>query len=140
LTQQQQQKIFSDPQTLNSYGYARDNPIVNKDATGLMSESDIDSINKGINAISGLETGHSFNGAYFSSPGNSPQQQESAQAQFKYDAGTFIASTVVTYGLVAVDCRADLSFQLNKLTLNCSFLLLRVGAYPGIQCGFRHRC
>jgi hypothetical protein len=33
---------------------------------------------------------------------------------------------------------SDLSFQLDKLAFNCSFLLLRVGAPAGVQCGLRH--
>ena len=37
-----------------------------------------------------------------------------------------------------VACGSDLSFQLHKLAFNCSFLLLRVGAHAGVQCGFRH--
>ena len=32
-----------------------------------------------------------------------------------------------------VACRADLSFQLNKLALNCTFLLLRVGAHSSVS-------
>jgi hypothetical protein len=34
LVQQDQQKFLADPQQLNSYSYARGNPIVNKDANG----------------------------------------------------------------------------------------------------------
>jgi hypothetical protein len=37
-----------------------------------------------------------------------------------------------------VACCSDLSPQLHKLAINCSFLLLRVGAHAGIQCGLRH--
>jgi RHS repeat-associated protein len=36
LAQQDQQAYLSDPQRLNSYSYGRDNPIVRKDATGLL--------------------------------------------------------------------------------------------------------
>jgi hypothetical protein len=53
LTHKQQQDLLSDPQTLNAYGYARDNPITNKDATGLMSQSEIDLLFKTVNGISG---------------------------------------------------------------------------------------
>ena len=34
LASQNQRQLLSDPQQLNSYGYARDNPIVNKDPSG----------------------------------------------------------------------------------------------------------
>jgi RHS repeat-associated protein len=35
LSQQDQQKLLSDPQGLNAYGYGRDNPLSNKDPQGL---------------------------------------------------------------------------------------------------------
>jgi len=37
-----------------------------------------------------------------------------------------------------VACGSDLLFQLHKLALNCSFLLLRVSAHASVQCCFRH--
>lgn len=38
LTQQQQNLLLSDPQAMNSYSYARNNPVVNKDSSGLCFE------------------------------------------------------------------------------------------------------
>jgi hypothetical protein len=32
----------------------------------------------------------------------------------------------------------DLLAKLHELAINCSFLLLRVGAHAGVQCGLRH--
>jgi RHS repeat-associated protein len=46
LAQRDQQTYLSDPQRLNMYGYAKDNPISNKDATGLISESEIEAVYK----------------------------------------------------------------------------------------------
>ena len=91
LTQQQQQKILGDPQILNSYGYARDNLIVNKDATGLISTSELELFYKALNGVSGLQTFSSYDNAVLSTSGKSSQQQAADQAQFKYDFGTFSA-------------------------------------------------
>jgi RHS repeat-associated protein len=102
LTQKQQQELLRDPQTLNAYGYARDNPITNKDATGLISQSEIDLLFKTVNGISGAEAAKSYYEANYSDATN-PQVEAHAQAQSYYDAGTFAPSFAVTYGLVNAD-------------------------------------
>jgi RHS repeat-associated protein len=117
LTQQQQQKLLGDPQILNSYGYARDNPIVNKDATGLISASELELFYKALNGVSGLQTFSSYDNAVLSTSGKSPQQQAADQAQFKYDFGTFSASTAVTYGFVAVDPLAGVAIDAGNFVL-----------------------
>jgi RHS repeat-associated protein len=60
LAQKQQNELLNDPQALNAYGYARDNPITNKDATGLLSQSEIDLLFKTVNGISGAEAAKSY--------------------------------------------------------------------------------
>jgi RHS repeat-associated protein len=102
LTQKQQQELLRDPQTLNAYGYARDNPITNKDATGLISQSEIDLLFKAVNGISGAEAAKSYYEANYSDETN-PQVEAHAQAQSYYDAGTFAPSFAVTYDLVNAD-------------------------------------
>jgi RHS repeat-associated protein len=116
LTQQQQQQLLSDPQTLNSYGYARDNPIVNKDATGLISRSEFELLYKALNGASGLETISSYNAALNTS-GKRPEHQAADRAQAQYDAGTFIASTAVTYGFVAIDPIAGVAIDAGNFYL-----------------------
>jgi RHS repeat-associated protein len=102
LAQKQQQELLRDPQTLNAYGYACDNPITNKDATGLISQSEIDLLFKTVNGISGAEAAKSYYEANYSDETN-PQVEANAQAQSYYDAGTFAPSFAVTYGLVNAD-------------------------------------
>jgi hypothetical protein len=56
LTKEEQRVILSDPQLLNSYGYARDNPITNKDATGLIS---VKTFYRGLEIVSNFLLGQS---------------------------------------------------------------------------------
>jgi hypothetical protein len=99
LAQRDQQAYLSDPQRLNMYSYAKDNPIGNKDTSGLISEGEIEAVYKLLYANSGRETVNGGIDAFFGSPGQTPQEQASAQAQFRYDAGTFSVTTAAIYGL-----------------------------------------
>ena len=99
LAQRDQQAYLSDPQRLNTYSYAKDNPITSKDTSGLISESEIEAVYKLLYANSGRETVNSGVEAFFGGQDQSPQQQSSAQAQFRYDAGTFSVTTAAIYGL-----------------------------------------
>jgi RHS repeat-associated protein len=89
LAERVQQAYLSDPQRLNMYSYGKDNPIGNKDTSGLISEGEIEAVYKLLYANSGRETVNSGIDAFFGSPGQTPQERASAQAQFRYDAGTF---------------------------------------------------
>jgi hypothetical protein len=99
LTNKQQDRLLTDPQAQNPYGYARDNPVVNKDATGLISEGEIEAVYKLLYLNSGRETVNSGIDAFFEPPGQSAQEHASAQAQFNYDFGTFSVTTAAIYGL-----------------------------------------
>jgi RHS repeat-associated protein len=99
ITQKEQNQLLADLQAGNAYSYGRDNPIVNKDASGLISETEIEAAYKLLYLNSGRETVTSGADAFFGGAGQSPQEKASAQAQFQYDFGTFGVTNAAIYGL-----------------------------------------
>jgi RHS repeat-associated protein len=93
LTQQEQNKLLTDPQLLNSYGYARDNPITNKDATGLIS---VKTIYRGLDIISNILFAQTTLDYSVSSPRESAQELRNDQSQFNVDL--FMSGAVATAG------------------------------------------
>jgi RHS repeat-associated protein len=80
LVQQDQQKFLSDPQQLNSYSYAKGNPISNKDATGNGIVGEI-----GVEALHGVDARGLTYGAtdyYYTTYGNplAPMGQQIGKA------------------------------------------------------------
>jgi RHS repeat-associated protein len=68
LIQQDQQKLLSDPQQMNSYSYARNNPIVNKDPNGHGLIGELGEI--GLRMIEARNAPYTVFGSYYSTYGN----------------------------------------------------------------------
>jgi hypothetical protein len=89
LTKENQTSILSDPQMQNSYGYARDNPITNKDATGLITE-EAKMFFRGIDVISNILFGRTALDHFTTTPAESVRELSNDSAQYHVDGFLFL--------------------------------------------------
>jgi len=112
LSQQQRRQVLADPQQLNSYSYARSNPLVYKDPTGLFPWN---VAFEGLDVISNMMFLGTTGDYVKNSPTETPREQANDSAQFYVDgalvsAGVYVgavsppgialnAAGIVLYGL-----------------------------------------
>jgi len=104
LANRKLQQILSDPQLLNSYSYARNNPITNSDPTGLISKAQIELLYNLLEIYSDYQLGKTTLDYASDSPGESVRERASDQAQFYLDSSLFgvgVAASV-GFGLVGI--------------------------------------
>ena len=97
LTQQRQAQILSDPQLLNSYGYARDNPISNSDPTGLVSQSQIKMLYQALDYISYALYGQAVIDNLNNNVNESVQERSNDRAQLGVDSFVLGTGAVGVY-------------------------------------------
>ena len=95
LIQQDQGKISTDPQMLNSYSYARGNPITNNDATGLISKGQVELFFKGLEIFSDYQTGQTAWDYSHNSPNEFVQEQINDRNQLYVDTSLFAVGLAV---------------------------------------------
>ena len=113
LTQQQQNQFLTNPQQLNAYSYAGDNPLIAKDPSG--NSGVVDLIYGGLYVI-GLANTTAAGINYGADQPNS-SQLASDRNQFYFDFGTSMASTLPTLGVVAVSPEAAGGIDAGTLVL-----------------------
>jgi RHS repeat-associated protein len=114
LSQQQQRQMLADPQQLNSYGYARSNPLVYKDPTGLVPWNVVFEELDVISNVMLLQSTHDY---FTNSPTETPRERANDGAQSYADGimfGAGVYAGAITPPGIALNTGGIVLYGLDK--------------------------